>query len=81
MSVEDCTTHCIALASPGDTNRKTDRFVNVNYPIQIGGTVSNLKDLASNFHWNHVPTDQGFSGCIKNLEINGKVNNSFLIGS
>lgn len=46
---------------------------NVNGPLQVGGSIVDLRRLAMQMSWQHSPTMQGFSGCIRNLTYNGMV--------
>ncbi|EZA51390.1 DE-cadherin [Ooceraea biroi] len=72
LKVDNCgISACLSLTAPQGTNE----FLNVNSPMQVGGTVTNLGYLASNFEWNHKPTDKGFVGCIRNMTINGNTYN------
>lgn len=72
MKVDNCAiSACMSLTAPQGSNE----FLNVNSPIQIGGTLSNLAHLASNLGWEHKPTSKGFVGCIRNMTINGNVSN------
>lgn len=50
-----------------------NRALNVNGPLQVGGTVMDIRELSTQMFWNYTPTGQGFSGCIRNLTYNGKV--------
>ena len=51
----------------------TSEFLNVNSPLQVGGSLSNLMKLGDKFKWQHTPTTKGFVGCIRNLTLNGNV--------
>uniref|UniRef100_A0A182N806 Cadherin domain-containing protein n=1 Tax=Anopheles dirus TaxID=7168 RepID=A0A182N806_9DIPT len=48
-------------------------LLNVNSPLQLGGTLVNLTSLGSQFNWSYVPQAKGFSGCLRNLEINERL--------
>jgi hypothetical protein len=61
----------MSLTAPQGTNE----FLNVNGPMQVGGTLSNLAHLASHLNWDHKPTNKGFVGCIRNMTFNGNVSN------
>lgn len=70
MRVDNCgISACMSLTAPAGTNE----FLNVNSPMQIGGTLSNFTDLRSKLGWAHEPTSKGFVGCIRNMTINGNV--------
>lgn len=70
MKVDNCgLSSCMILKAP----RGTAEFLNVNSPLQIGGSLSNLVKLGERFRWDHIPTMRRFSGCIRNLTINGNV--------
>lgn len=65
---------CLSLTAPQGNNE----FLNVNGPMQVGGTLSNLVHLSSKLGWDHTPTEKGFVGCIRNMSINGNVRNEKL---
>lgn len=70
MRVDNCgISACMSLTAPQGTNE----FLNVNSPMQVGGTLTNLTHLASNLGWDHQPTNKGFVGCIRNMTFNGNV--------
>ncbi|XP_012283328.1 DE-cadherin [Orussus abietinus] len=72
MKVDNCgISACMSLTAPQGSNE----FLNVNSPLQVGGTLSNLAHLASKLGWNHRPSDKGFVGCIRNMTINGNTYN------
>ncbi|XP_011700823.1 PREDICTED: DE-cadherin isoform X2 [Wasmannia auropunctata] len=72
MIVDKCgISACMSLTAPQGTNE----FLNVNSPMQIGGTLSNLAHLASNLGWDYKPTEKGFVGCIRNMTFNGNTYN------
>lgn len=67
MTVDNCRlSTCMSLEAPLGPNE----FLNVNGPLQLGGAMVPLEKLAKKFSWNHVPTSQGFFGCVRNLTIN-----------
>ncbi|KAJ8874233.1 hypothetical protein PR048_025075 [Dryococelus australis] len=69
LKVDSCQkSSCLALTTPMGPNE----FLNVNGPLQIGGTEVDLPALASLFHWDHFPISEGFSGCVRNLTFNDK---------
>lgn len=71
MIVDSCTMGtCMSLTPPEGPNE----FLNVNGPLQVGGTSKPLGSLASQMGWRFVPTARGFIGCISNFTFNGKVN-------
>lgn len=72
MTVNECVlSSCLALGAPQGKNE----FLNVNAPIQLGGSSVNLEVLAAAFKWNHMPSTRGYLGCIKNLTINDQTYN------
>lgn len=72
MTVNNCKlSTCMSLGAPQGPNE----FLNVNAPLQLGGTVVNLEYLASQFNWSHIPQSVGYSGCIKNLTVDGRTYN------
>ena len=76
MTVDNCgSSACFKIKAPVGTNE----FLNVNGLLQIGGAMTNLSELSTNFGWNHEPTDKGFVGCIRNMTINGDVNKNLII--
>lgn len=76
MIVDKCAiSACMSLTAPQGTNE----FLNVNSPMQVGGTLTNLAHLASNLGWEYLPTDKGFVGCIRNMTFNGNVSNEEII--
>lgn len=60
---------CMSLNAPQGPNE----FLNVNSPMQIGGTMINLAQIGTLFEWDYKPTDKGFIGCIRNMTFNGNV--------
>lgn len=56
------------------TPQGPNEFLNVNGPLQVGGTHVELGRVASSMNWTYRPRDIGFSGCIRNFTYNGKVN-------
>lgn len=74
MNVDQCKMSvCLKMTVPIGGNT----ILNVNGPLQIGGTVTQLDNLAQQFRWNHAPTTRGFSGCIYNVTFNAMVNHHF----
>jgi len=72
LIIDNCRTFmCTSLKPP----RGFNEFLNVNSPMQVGGTLTNLSHLASNLGWDYKPTDKGFVGCIRNMTFNGNVSN------
>ena len=70
MKIDNCgISACMSLTAPQGSNE----FLNVNSPMQVGGTLSNLAYLAEMLGWNHRPTEKGFAGCVRNMTINGNV--------
>ncbi|XP_049885544.1 DE-cadherin [Pectinophora gossypiella] len=67
MFVDRCKlTTCMSLAAPTGTKE----FLNINGPLQVGGANINLKELAKDFQWRHVPNDQPLVGCVTNFTYN-----------
>lgn len=72
LKVDNCQmSSCLALTTPQGPNE----FLNVNGPLQLGGTVVNLNEIASSMNWTRRPTTQNFAGCIRNLTVNDKTYN------
>nr|CAD7447516.1 unnamed protein product [Timema bartmani] len=72
LKVDNCQmSSCLALTTPQGPNE----FLNVNGPVQLGGTTIDLLSLSKLMNWTHVPTSEGFSGCIRNLTFNEKTYN------
>lgn len=68
MTVDRCRlSTCMSLGAPQGPNQ----YLNVNGPLQLGGAAANLEYLAGRFQWSHVPQQRGYSGCIRNLTVNG----------
>lgn len=49
-----------------------NEFLNVNTPLQLGGTHVGGKDLGA-YAWQYRHTTEGFQGCIKNVIHNSEV--------
>lgn len=72
LKVDDCQlSSCFSLTTPQGPNE----LLNVNGPLQLGGTVVNLNDVANSMNWTRRPTAQNFAGCIRNLTVNKKTYN------
>ncbi|XP_034179895.1 DE-cadherin [Osmia lignaria lignaria] len=72
MKVDNCgISACMSLTAPQGPNE----FLNVNSPMQVGGSLSNLAQLHSQLGWDYKPTDRGFVGCIRNMTFNGNTYN------
>lgn len=72
MKVDNCgISACMSLTAP----RGPNEFLNVNSPMQVGGTLTNLAQLSSQLAWDYKPTDRGFVGCIRNMTFNGNTYN------
>lgn len=72
MTVDNCKlSTCISLGEPQGPNE----YLNVNAPVQLGGASVNLDYLASKYNWAHTPQNVGYSGCIRNLTVNGETYN------
>lgn len=72
MTVDNCRlSTCLSLTAPVGPNK----YLNVNAPLQLGGASVNLDFLSSKFNWAHTPQAIGYSGCIRNLTVNGETYN------
>nr|BAA05942.1 DE-cadherin [Drosophila melanogaster] len=72
MTVDNCRlSTCQTLGAPIGPNE----FLNVNAPLQLGGTPVDLEQLGRQLNWTHVPNQKGFFGCIRNLTINEQTYN------
>lgn len=72
MTVDNCRlSTCMTLGAPMGPKE----FLNVNAPLQLGGTPVDLMELKNQFNWTYVPNQQGFFGCIRNLTINDRIYN------
>ncbi|XP_054009965.1 DE-cadherin isoform X1 [Hylaeus anthracinus] len=72
MKVDNCgISACMSLTAPQGSNE----FLNVNSPIQVGGSMINFAQLASQLKWDFTPTNKGFVGCIRNITFNGNTYN------
>lgn len=60
---------CLSLTAPLGKNE----YLNVNGPLQLGGSAVVLNEIADSMNWNFKPMSTGFAGCISNLTFNGKV--------
>ncbi|PSN30050.1 DE-cadherin [Blattella germanica] len=64
LKVDNCQmSSCLSLTTPQGPNE----FLNVNGPLQLGGTMMDLNVVANSMNWTRRPTTQGFAGCIRNL--------------
>ncbi|EDV36495.1 uncharacterized protein Dana_GF12987 [Drosophila ananassae] len=67
MTVDNCQlSTCMSLGAPQGPNE----FLNVNAPLQLGGSAVELEQLGRQLNWTHVPGQKGFFGCVRNLTIN-----------
>ncbi|KAL9916406.1 DE-cadherin [Glossina fuscipes fuscipes] len=72
MTVDNCRlSTCMSLGAPQGPNE----FLNVNAPLQLGGTPVDLVRLGHQLNWTYIPGQQGFFGCIRNLVINNHTYN------
>lgn len=72
MIVDDCKLQkCLSLSPPVGTNK----YLNVNGPLQVGGTYMDLTQVALQRNWTHKPFANGFEGCIQNFTFNKKLYN------
>ncbi|XP_026463684.1 LOW QUALITY PROTEIN: DE-cadherin-like [Ctenocephalides felis] len=72
MTVDNCKlSSCMTIAAPQGPNE----ILNVNAPLQIGGSPTNFNSLGAFYNWTYHPTNIGFTGCIKNFTFNGQTYN------
>lgn len=72
MVVNNCRlSKCLAFAEPVGDNE----YLNVNQPLQLGGSSVDLEAISASYRWSHTPQKQGFNGCVKRLAIGDKVYN------
>ncbi|CAG9112803.1 unnamed protein product [Plutella xylostella] len=72
MFVDRCKlSTCMSLAAPTGTTQ----ILNVNGPLQVGGSSIDLHHLARAYGWRHAPTTQNFVGCISNFTYNSYMYN------
>lgn len=72
MTVDNCRlSTCMTLGATQGPNE----FLNVNAPLQLGGTPVDLQQLGRQLNWKHVPNQQGFFGCVRNLTVNDRIYN------
>ncbi|ALC40498.1 shg [Drosophila busckii] len=72
LTVDNCRlSTCMSLGAPQGPNE----FLNVNAPLQLGGTPVDLQQLGRQLNWTYVPNTQGFFGCVRNLTINDRTYN------
>lgn len=68
ISIDDChKSDCQQLGDPiGNYS-----LLNVNGPLQLGGTRNSLDQIGNLLSWEHMPSPFGFAGCIRNFTYNG----------
>ncbi|XP_055837872.1 DE-cadherin [Episyrphus balteatus] len=72
MTVDNCKlSTCMSLGAPQGPNE----FLNVNAPLQLGGTPIDLERLGKQLNWTHIPKTTGYFGCIRNLTVDGHTYN------
>lgn len=72
MKVDSCNLpSCLSLSPPIGPNE----YLNVNGPLQLGGSFVNLGMVAATRNWTHKPLGNGFNGCIRNLTFNSRLYN------
>ncbi|XP_050545953.1 DE-cadherin isoform X3 [Daktulosphaira vitifoliae] len=72
MKVDNCNLpSCLSLSPPIGPNE----YLNVNGPLQLGGSFLDLNSVASTRNWTYKPYSTGFNGCIRNLTFNGRLYN------
>lgn len=68
MTVDNCKlSTCMSLGAPQGPNE----FLNVNSPLQLGGTPVDLDYIGRSLNWSYIPERNGYVGCIRNLTIDG----------
>lgn len=72
MIVDNCKlSTCMSLGAPLGANE----FLNVNAPLQLGGSAGNMELLGRAYNWSHTPQNTGYTGCIRNLTVNDRTYN------
>lgn len=72
MKVDNCNLpSCLSLSPPIGPNE----YLNVNGPLQLGGSFVDLSMVSASRNWTHKPFNSGFNGCIRNLTFNGRLYN------
>lgn len=72
MSIDNCIkSNCQQLGEPKNGNSR----LNVNGPLQVGGVVNDLRQIAQVTKWNYVPPTQGLTGCVKNFVVDNYLYN------
>ncbi|XP_014220809.1 DE-cadherin [Trichogramma pretiosum] len=72
MNIDNCAaSSCMRLYAPIGPSE----YLNINGPLQLGGSIKSLQELGEKFKWEYVPTDKHFAGCITNMTINGNIYN------
>lgn len=72
MKVDSCNLPlCLSISPPVGPNE----YLNVNGPLQVGGSFLDLGLVAATRNWTHKPFGSGFKGCIRNLTFNEKLYN------
>lgn len=67
IDIDDCKSQCTVWEQMEEKG-----LLNINGPLQLGGTKFKFTEDESLQIWNHLPpTSHGFSGCIRNLTYNG----------
>lgn len=72
MKVDNCIySSCLSLSPPIGPNE----YLNINGPLQLGGSFVDLNRVAATRNWTHKPLNNEFNGCIRNLTFNGRLYN------
>lgn len=72
MKIDSCNLpNCLSISPPIGPNE----YLNVNGPLQVGGSFVDLGLVAEVRNWTHKPLGSGFNGCIRNLTFNGRLYN------
>ncbi|XP_014282551.1 DE-cadherin isoform X2 [Halyomorpha halys] len=72
LQVDNCKLpSCLSLKLKAGDNE----FLNVNGPLQVGGSFVDFNYLDNHMNWTHKPSRVGFSGCVKNFTFNNKLYN------
>ncbi|KAK9497090.1 hypothetical protein O3M35_004467 [Rhynocoris fuscipes] len=70
LQVDNCKLPtCLSLTPVPAPNE----FLNVQGPLQVGGSFVDFDQLNNHFNWTYRPTKIGFTGCVFNFTFNGKV--------
>nr|UZM07822.1 cadherin 3 [Geocoris pallidipennis] len=72
LQVDNCKlSSCLSLKPAEGPNQ----FLNVNGPLQLGGSFVDFNYLDKHMNWTYKPSRTSFSGCIRNFTFNSKMYN------